>query len=74
MKKLKPHNPATDGELTFFKGKDRDVFLTALAGPETKKGYTAKMMLFDILFVDERAITPIDILFSSFLSTVFVDV
>ena len=41
-----------DSELTFFKkGTDRDVFVTALANPETKKGYTAKLMVFDALFV-----------------------
>ena len=52
LKKLKAHSAVLDGELTFFK-KERDVFLTALARPETKKGFTAKMMLFDVLFVGD---------------------
>lgn len=47
--------PATnfilDGELTFFKGK-RDVFVTALATPETKQQYSVKLMLFDAIAVD----------------------
>ena len=43
-----------DSELTFFrKGTDRDVFVTALANPETKKDYTAKLMVFDALFVED---------------------
>lgn len=49
--------PATnfilDGELTFFKGK-RDVFVTALATPETKQQYSVKLMLFDAIAVDGR--------------------
>lgn len=43
-----------DSELTFFeKGKYRDVFITALAGPEAKKGYTAKAMMFDVPYVED---------------------
>ena len=43
-----------DSELTFFKkGTDRDVFITALANPETKKGYAVKLMVFDALFVED---------------------
>ena len=43
-----------DSELTFFeKGTDKDVFVTALANPKTKKDYTAKLMVFDALFVED---------------------
>ena len=41
-----------DGELTFFKkGTDKDVFLSALAKPETKQDYEARYMVFDVLYV-----------------------
>ena len=45
-----------DGELTFFKvGTDRDVFVTALASPETRKrmGVESKLELFDVLYVED---------------------
>ena len=48
-----------DGEMTFFKkGTDRDVFVTALANPETKRdlGVEAKAMLFDVLYVDDDSL------------------
>jgi bifunctional non-homologous end joining protein LigD len=46
-----------DGEMTFFKkGTDRDVFVTALANPETKKNYEAKAMVFDVLYVDDDSL------------------
>jgi len=43
-----------DSELTFFeKGTDRDVFITALANPETKRGYKSDAMVFDVLYVED---------------------
>jgi len=54
VRKLPVEACVLDSELTFFeKGKDRDVFITALAGPEAKKGYTAKAMVFDVLYVED---------------------
>lgn len=53
VKKLPVHSCIIDSELTFFKrGTDKDVFLTALAGSETKKGFDAKCMVFDVLYID----------------------
>lgn len=48
IKKIKLNTFVLDSELTFFKGK-KDIFLTALAKKESKKGYVAKCMVFDIL-------------------------
>lgn len=48
LSKIKSKDVILDGELTFFKG-GMGVFLTVLAKPETKKGFTAKLMLFDVL-------------------------
>ena len=54
IRKLPVESCVLDSELTFFKkGTDQDVFITALANPETKKGYTAKAMVFDILYVED---------------------
>ena len=54
IRKLPVQAAVLDGELTFFKkGTDKDVFLTALAGPEAKKPYTAKAMVFDVLYVED---------------------
>jgi len=54
IRKLPVESCVLDSELTFFKkGTDRDVFITALANPETKKGYTAKAMVFDVLYVED---------------------
>jgi ATP-dependent DNA ligase len=45
---ISSRNIVLDGELVFFKnGKSK--FITVLANPETKVGYTAKLMLFDII-------------------------
>jgi bifunctional non-homologous end joining protein LigD len=52
VRKLPVDNCVLDGELTFFKN-GKDVFLTAMAGQETKKGLMAKAMLFDVLWVDD---------------------
>jgi len=55
IRKLPIENCVLDSELTFFeKGTDRDVFLTALAKPETKKEFIAKVMVFDALFVENE--------------------
>lgn len=57
VRKLPVKNVVLDSELTFFKpGTDIDVFLTALALPETKKGYIAKAMVFDILYIEGRSV------------------
>jgi bifunctional non-homologous end joining protein LigD len=54
IRKLPVDSCVLDSELTFFKkGTDQDVFITALAGPETKKGYVAKAMVFDVLYVED---------------------
>jgi bifunctional non-homologous end joining protein LigD len=54
IKKLPVDNCVLDGELTYFKkDTNKDVFLTALAKPENKKGLEAKAMLFDVLWVDD---------------------
>lgn len=54
IRKLPVESCVLDSELTFFKkGTDQDVFITALANPETKKGYTAKAMVFDVLYVED---------------------
>jgi bifunctional non-homologous end joining protein LigD len=54
VRKLPVESCVLDSELTFFKkGTDKDVFLTALACPETKKPYTAKAMVFDVLYVED---------------------
>jgi len=54
IRKLPVESCVLDSELTFFrKGTDKDVFITALASPETKKGYTAKAMVFDVLYVED---------------------
>jgi len=54
IRRLPVESCVLDSELTFFKkGTDQDVFITALANPETKKGYTAKAMVFDVLYVED---------------------
>lgn len=54
VRKLPVEACVLDSEITFFeKGSDRDVFISALAGPETKKGRTAKAMVFDVLFIED---------------------
>lgn len=54
VRKLPVEAAVLDSELTFFeKGTDRDVFITALAGPETKKSYKSDAMVFDILYVED---------------------
>lgn len=55
IRKLPVENCVLDSELTFFeKGTDKDVFLTALAKPQTKEEYIAKVMVFDALFVENE--------------------
>jgi len=55
IRKLPIEAAVLDSELTFFKkGTGKDVFVTALAGPETKKPYTAKAMVFDVLYVEDH--------------------
>lgn len=57
VRKLPVHSVVLDTELTFFKsGTDKDVFITALARPETKKGYVAKAMVFDVLFAGDESL------------------
>lgn len=45
---IKSSDIILDGELTFFKN-NKAKFLTVLAKPETKKGFTVKFMIFDII-------------------------
>jgi len=56
LRKLPVYAGVFDSELTFFKKEtDQDVFLTALASPETKRDYLAKAMIFDVIWLgDER--------------------
>ena len=54
IRKLPVESCVLDSELTFFKKEtDKDVFISALAKPETKKGYVAKAMVFDVLYVED---------------------
>lgn len=56
IRKLPVDHCVLDSEFTFFrKGTDKDVFLTALAGPDKIKelGLEAKLMVFDVLWVDD---------------------
>ena len=44
-----------DAELTFFrKGTEEDEMLTALASPETKRGYDVRLLVFDLLYVGDK--------------------
>lgn len=45
-----------DGEITFFRG-NKCVFVTALATPETKRAYTIKFMVFDVLEISGHPTT-----------------
>jgi len=57
IRKLPVEAAVLDSELTFFKkSTDKDIFVTALANPETKKDYTAKVMVFDVLYVENHDI------------------
>jgi bifunctional non-homologous end joining protein LigD len=46
--KINSNDVILDAELTFFKG-GKSKFLTVLAKPATKKSYTAKLLVFDII-------------------------
>jgi ATP-dependent DNA ligase len=48
LNKINSKDVILDAELTFFKG-GKSEFLTVLAKPETKKGYIAKLLVFDII-------------------------
>jgi len=48
LKKISAKDVMLDSELTFFKN-GKSEFVTVLALPETKKGYIAKLLVFDIL-------------------------
>jgi bifunctional non-homologous end joining protein LigD len=50
-RKLRCKTCVLDSELTFFKD-SQDIFITALATPETKKNYIIKLMVFDVLEID----------------------
>jgi len=55
LRKLPVEACVLDGELTFFKkGTEKDVFMSALVKPETRKDYDVKMMLFDVLYVEDN--------------------
>jgi len=57
VRKLPAKKIILDSELTFFKpGTDIDVFLTALAKPETKRKYIAKTMVFDVLYIEGKSV------------------
>jgi len=48
LSQIKSKDVVLDGELTFFKD-GKNVFMTVLANPETKKGMVGRLMLFDII-------------------------
>jgi bifunctional non-homologous end joining protein LigD len=48
LNKIHANDIVLDSELTFFKN-NQSRFITVLALPDTKKGYTAKLLVFDIL-------------------------
>ena len=59
LKKLPVDRCVLDGELTFFeRGTDRDVFVAALASPETRKrlDVEVKAELFDVLWVEDDSL------------------
>jgi bifunctional non-homologous end joining protein LigD len=62
VKYIKSKNCVLDGEITFFKKNGHPTFLTAAATPQTKKDYTVKYMVFDILEVDGKNITKLPLL------------
>lgn len=48
LNRIKSNDVVLDGELTYFKN-GKPTFVTAIATPETKKGYDIKLMLFDVI-------------------------
>jgi len=55
--KCKSKHFVADAELTFFrKGTDDDVRITALAKPETKAKYDVRLMVFDVLFIEDESL------------------
>ncbi|KKN53352.1 hypothetical protein LCGC14_0603220 [marine sediment metagenome] len=58
IKKIQLNSFILDSELTFFKG-GKDIFLTALATEQSKKGYIAKCMVFDILEYNNKDVKNI---------------
>lgn len=62
LQQLPVERTILDGELTWFlKGTDKDFFISVLTSPEKQKEYDieARLMLFDVLFVDEDDIQQI---------------
>jgi len=59
---IKTKNCVLDGEITFFKKSGHPFFLTATATPATKKNYTVKYMVFDVLEVDGKNISSLPLL------------
>ena len=58
LKKFQDKRFVLDSELTFFeKETDTDVFITALATPETKAKYDVRLMVFDILHLGDQDLT-----------------
>lgn len=56
-KKLKKQMVVLDGELAFFKtGTKQDQFLPIGAKEETRKGFTAKAMIFDVLYINGKSV------------------
>jgi len=60
-RKIRADSCVLDGELAFFKH-GRDFFLTIAAKPETRKGFTARYMVFDVLEVNGRDVKLLPIL------------
>ena len=50
-----------DSELTYFDSEGNDIFLTTLANPETKKGLIAKVMVFDLISLNDNSLENLPI-------------
>jgi len=56
-KSIKANQCVLDGEITFFDERKNPFFLTAAATPSTKKHYTVRYMVFDIIEYDGQRVT-----------------
>jgi ATP-dependent DNA ligase len=58
--KMEPKHFIIDSELTFFKkGTDDDVRITSLAKPDTKAKYDVKLMVFDVLYIEDESLKAV---------------
>lgn len=59
---IRSKNCILDGEITFFDQNDNPFFLTAAATPATKKKYTVKYVVFDVLEIDGKKIVGLPLM------------